>query len=81
MAPTDALSAPGAVSYSSDTLVVGDGTWDFTKNTFLLPNLVGLPFDTMQYNGEKAPPQILKYWRPAWAANNHRKAWEIGSQL
>ncbi|KAH8668340.1 hypothetical protein BX600DRAFT_496431 [Xylariales sp. PMI_506] len=51
MAPADVLSAPGAVSYSSDTLVVGDGTWDFTKNDFLLPNLVGLPFDTMQYNG------------------------------
>jgi hypothetical protein len=55
MAPTDALSAPGAVSYSSDTLVVGDGTWDFTKNTFLLPNLMGLPFDMMQYNGEISP--------------------------
>ncbi|ETS76068.1 hypothetical protein PFICI_13012 [Pestalotiopsis fici W106-1] len=51
MAPTDALSAPGAVSYSSDNLVVGDGTWDFTKNDFLLPNLMGLPFETMQYNG------------------------------
>ncbi|KAI1862538.1 hypothetical protein JX265_009252 [Neoarthrinium moseri] len=51
MAPTDALSAPGVVSYSSDNLVVGDGTWDFTKNTFLLPNLMGLPFETMQYNG------------------------------
>ncbi|KAI0123840.1 hypothetical protein BJ170DRAFT_98213 [Xylariales sp. AK1849] len=51
MAPTDALSAPGAVSYSSDTMVVGDGTWDFTKNTFLSPNLMGLNFDTMQYNG------------------------------
>lgn len=53
MAPADALSAPGAVSYSSDNLVVGDGTWDFTKNDFLLPNLMGLPFETMQYNGER----------------------------
>ncbi|SPQ22894.1 13cea553-21eb-4b55-8c81-55252ceae8e8 [Thermothielavioides terrestris] len=51
MAPTDNLSPPGTSSYSSDTLHVGDGTWDFTKNTFLLPNLVGLNFDTMQYNG------------------------------
>ncbi|KND92355.1 hypothetical protein TOPH_03084 [Tolypocladium ophioglossoides CBS 100239] len=52
MAPTpDGLSAPGAVSYDSSTLSVGDGTWDFSKNTFLLPNLQGLNFDTMQYNG------------------------------
>ncbi|KAK8058965.1 hypothetical protein PG994_009413 [Apiospora phragmitis] len=51
MAPTDALSAPGAVAYSSDKMVVGDGTWDFSKNDFLLPNLQGLPFDMMQYNG------------------------------
>ncbi|KAF4466415.1 hypothetical protein FALBO_6736 [Fusarium albosuccineum] len=52
MAPaTDELSAPGAVSYDSNTMVVGDGTWDFDKNTFLLPNLQGLNFDTMRYNG------------------------------
>ncbi|KAI2636472.1 hypothetical protein GGS26DRAFT_549232 [Hypomontagnella submonticulosa] len=51
MASADALSAPGSATYESDTLVVGDGTWDFTKNTFLLPNLVGLNFDTMRYNG------------------------------
>ncbi|KAL9014809.1 MAG: hypothetical protein Q9173_000563 [Seirophora scorigena] len=30
---------------------VGDGTWDTTRNTFLLPNLVGLNFATMRYNG------------------------------
>ncbi|KAH7143894.1 hypothetical protein EDB81DRAFT_605487, partial [Dactylonectria macrodidyma] len=53
MAPTpaDELSAPGAVSYDSETMVVGDGTWDFSKNTFLLPNLQGLNFETMRYNG------------------------------
>ncbi|KAK3940396.1 hypothetical protein QBC46DRAFT_313940 [Diplogelasinospora grovesii] len=52
MAPIpDTLSPPGSSSYSSDTMTVGDGTWDFTKNTFLLPNLVGLNFETMQYNG------------------------------
>jgi hypothetical protein len=33
-------------------MYVGDGTWDSTRNTFLLPNLVGLNFATMQYNGE-----------------------------
>ncbi|KAK3357033.1 cytochrome b561/ferric reductase transmembrane [Lasiosphaeria hispida] len=52
MAPApDTLAPAGSSSYSSDTLNVGDGTWDFTKNTFLLPNLVGLNFDTMRYNG------------------------------
>lgn len=55
MAPTDALSAPGAVAYSSDKMSVGDGTWDFTKNDFLLPNLQGLPFEMMQYNGKHTP--------------------------
>jgi len=30
---------------------VGDGTWDTEKDTFLLPNLVGLNFATMRYNG------------------------------
>ncbi|MCJ1462180.1 hypothetical protein MMC07_000780 [Pseudocyphellaria aurata] len=32
-------------------MYVGDGTWDTERNTFLLPNLVGLNFDTMRYNG------------------------------
>ena len=32
-------------------MYVGDGTWDSQRNTFLLPNLQGLNFDTMQYNG------------------------------
>jgi hypothetical protein len=30
---------------------VGDGTWDSTKDTFLLPNIQGLDFDTLRYNG------------------------------
>lgn len=51
MAPADGLSPPGSSSYSSDTLTVGDGTWDFSKNTFLLPNLMGVNFETMRYNG------------------------------
>ncbi|ATY63514.1 Cytochrome b561 ferric reductase transmembrane [Cordyceps militaris] len=52
MAPTPGdLSAPGSASYSSDTLTVGDGTWVFDKNTFLLPNLQGVNFETMRYNG------------------------------
>ncbi|KAK5627541.1 hypothetical protein RRF57_003256 [Xylaria bambusicola] len=56
MAPAEGLSAPGSASYHSDTMTVGDGTWDFTKNTFLLPNLVGLNFETMQYNGRPPMP-------------------------
>ncbi|KAI1478986.1 hypothetical protein F4774DRAFT_383672 [Daldinia eschscholtzii] len=51
MASADTLSAPGSATYASDTMVVGDGTWDFTKNTFLLPNLAGLNFETMRFNG------------------------------
>ncbi|KAK6582821.1 hypothetical protein PZA11_005229 [Diplocarpon coronariae] len=48
---TDGLSPAGSSSYSSNTMYVGDGTWDSTKNDFLLPNLVGLNFETMRYNG------------------------------
>ncbi|KAK0386199.1 hypothetical protein NLU13_6036 [Sarocladium strictum] len=52
MAPTpDDMSPAGGASYSSDTMTVGDGTWDFSKNTFLLPNLVSPNFETMRYNG------------------------------
>lgn len=47
----DDLAPPGSSTYKSDTLFVGDGTWDATKNDFLLPNLVGLNYDTMRYNG------------------------------
>lgn len=36
---------------------VGDGTWDTTRNTFLLPNLVGYNFATMRYNGTIVHPQ------------------------
>lgn len=52
MASAEGLSAPGSAEYSSDTMSVGDGTWDFDKNTFLLPNLEGVNFATMQYNGK-----------------------------
>ncbi|KAK8235510.1 hypothetical protein HDK90DRAFT_414141 [Phyllosticta capitalensis] len=45
------LSQPGSSTYSSNTMYVGDGTWDSERNTFLLPNLMGLNFDTMRYNG------------------------------
>lgn len=58
MAPLDGLSAPGTATYDSNTMTVGDGTWDFTKNDFLLPNLVGLNFDTMRYNGKTLPRQF-----------------------
>lgn len=49
---TQGLSAPGSSVYSSDSLYVGDGTWDSQRNTFLLPNLMGVNFDTMRYNGK-----------------------------
>ncbi|KAJ5719041.1 hypothetical protein N7493_007496 [Penicillium malachiteum] len=45
------LTAPGSSTYSSNTLHVGDGTWDSERDDFLLPNLMGLNFETMQYNG------------------------------
>jgi hypothetical protein len=51
MAPLDDLSPAGSSQYSSNTMNVGDGTWDATRNDFLLPNLVGLNFETMRYNG------------------------------
>ncbi|KAK3702444.1 hypothetical protein LTR37_014910 [Vermiconidia calcicola] len=47
----DALAPPGSSQYSSNTMYVGDGTWDTSRNSFLLPNLVGLNFETMRYNG------------------------------
>lgn len=51
MAPADNLSPPGSSTYSSNTMYVGDGTWDATRNDFLLPNLMGFNFETMRYNG------------------------------
>lgn len=46
------LAPAGSSQYTSDTMYVGDGTWDTERNTFLLPNLVGLNFNTMRYNGK-----------------------------
>ena len=54
MSPSPQLAPAGSSMYSSNTMNVGDGTWDTGRNTFLLPNLVGLNFDTMRYNGEIA---------------------------
>ncbi|KAJ5156976.1 uncharacterized protein N7482_008076 [Penicillium canariense] len=45
------LTAAGSSTYSSNTLHVGDGTWDSQRDTFLLPNLMGVNFETMRYNG------------------------------
>lgn len=58
MAPADndQLSPAGSSTYSSNTMNVGDGTWDFSKNSFLLPNLQGLNFETMRYNGMSTSP-------------------------
>ncbi|KAL8770593.1 MAG: hypothetical protein Q9209_003661 [Squamulea sp. 1 TL-2023] len=51
MSSSPGLPPPGSSTYTSNTMSVGDGTWDTTRNTFLLPNLVGLNFATMRYNG------------------------------
>lgn len=48
---TSSLSPAGSSQYKSSTMFIGDGTWDSERNTFLLPNLVGLNFETMRYNG------------------------------
>ena len=52
MATYPPLTPAGSSTYNSPTMYVGDGTWDSSRNTFLLPNLMGLNFDTMRYNGE-----------------------------
>lgn len=51
MSPSPDLAPPGSSTYSSNLMTVGDGTWDTERNTFLLPNLVGLNFAEMRYNG------------------------------
>lgn len=51
MSANDILSPAGTSTYDSSTMFVGDGTWDSSRNSFLLPNLQGLNFATMQYNG------------------------------
>ncbi|KAL8733857.1 MAG: hypothetical protein Q9166_001845 [cf. Caloplaca sp. 2 TL-2023] len=51
MSSPPGLPPAGSSTYTSNTMSVGDGTWDTTRNTFLLPNLVGLNFATMRYNG------------------------------
>lgn len=57
------LAPAGSSQYSSNTLYVGDGTWDTQRNTFLLPNLVGLNFETMRYNGQSHSNQLHAAWR------------------
>ncbi|KAL1311164.1 hypothetical protein AAFC00_001363 [Neodothiora populina] len=48
---SDSTTPAGSSTYDSSTMYVGDGTWISSENTFLLPNLQGLNFATMQYNG------------------------------
>lgn len=56
------MAAPGSSTYASDTLHVGDGTWDTSRDTFLLPNLVGFNLATTQYNGEPhSPAAVLQH--------------------
>ncbi|KAJ5542564.1 hypothetical protein N7535_004986 [Penicillium sp. DV-2018c] len=49
--PDSGLAPAGSSLYASNTLHVGDGTWDSGRDTFLLPNLMGVNFETMRYNG------------------------------
>lgn len=51
MSSNSDLTEPGSSTYASNTLHVGDGTWDSGRDTFLLPNLMGVNFETMRYNG------------------------------
>lgn len=60
---TSQLAPAGSSRYSSNSMFVGDGTWDTERNTFLLPNLVGLNFKTMQYNGRQNPDPRNQYNR------------------
>lgn len=60
MSPSPQLAPPGSSHYDSSTLHVGDGTWDAGRDTFLLPNLVGLNFATMRYNGKDT--NLLEGW-------------------
>lgn len=60
MAVDSGLSAAGSSTYASNTLHVGDGTWDSERDTFLLPNLMGINFDTMRYNGKSAYSSTLR---------------------
>jgi hypothetical protein len=56
------LSPPGTSVYKSDSMYVGDGTWASQRNTFLLPNLQGLNFETMRYNGRTPRIQPTKLY-------------------
>ena len=56
-------------------MFVGDGTWDTERNTFLLPNLVGLNFNTMRYNGGFTFPNAF-----VQEIDDGIQAWEIDSE-
>jgi hypothetical protein len=61
MSDNSGLSPPGSSTYSSDTMHIGDGTWDSQRKTFLLPNLIPLNFETMRYNGQSFRPHLLPH--------------------
>lgn len=68
------LAPAGSSQYTSDTMYVGDGTWDTERNTFLLPNLVGLNFNTMRYNGKLDSAVFHSL------GNSLLQEWEIASE-
>lgn len=69
---TDSLAPAGSSTYKSSTMYVGDGTWDATKNDFLLPNLVGLNYNTMRYNGNgHFLLKYIEYMANIWVSHRH----------
>ena len=59
MSSPPGLAPAGSSTYTSNTMSVGDGTWDTSRTTFLLPNLVGLNFATMRYNGKRSTSYLI----------------------
>lgn len=77
MSPSPQLAPPGSSSYDSNTMHVGDGTWDAGRDNFLLPNLVGLNFATMRYNGKKEVRNLVE----TSMGLNYLQEWGIASSL
>lgn len=78
MSPSLQMAPPGSSSYTSNTMSVGDGTWDTSRDIFLLPNLVGLNLATTQYNGTLHAPLSSPTWKTFLTL---AQAWVIGFEI
>jgi hypothetical protein len=78
MSSNPQISSPGSSTYDSNTLHVGDGTWDASRDDFLLPNLIGLNFETMQYNGKL--PRLTNTFHRLCADATFIQEWGIASE-